>query len=370
MNTQTVAFFLQSLAGGGAQRMMLNLAREFANRGAKVDIVLVRKEGSYLPLVPSSVRLVDLQAKRTIRSIGPLTSYLKQERPTALLSTFVNMNVVALLARRLACVPTRVVVREPNYASIYRSKRLSPLLRLGDRLQPWVYRWADGVIAVSQGVAQDMIDNHGVSVEHMHVINNPVLIPELLGLASEPLDHPWFKAGESPVLLGVGSLTEQKDFPTLIHAFAKVRQQRPARLVILGEGPDRTSLGNLCRTLGVQEDVDLPGFFLNPYAFMGRAAAFVLSSRWEGSPNVVVEAMACGCPVIATDCPSGPSEILKGGRFGMLVPVGDSDSLAQAILATLETSLSAEVIQRRANDYKVETSAEQYLDILLGKNGT
>jgi glycosyltransferase involved in cell wall biosynthesis len=367
MKTKSVAFFLQSLTGGGAERMMLNLAREFADRGIRSDIVLVREEGSYLPLVPSSVRLIDLQAKRTIRSIRPLTSYLQREQPLALLTNFVNMNVAALVARCLARVPTRVVIREPSYTSTEYYRRASPHSSFGDRLRPWICRWADGVIAVSQGVARDMIDNRGVPAARVHVINNPVLTPEVLSLRSEPIDHPWFAPGEPPVLLGAGRLTEQKNFPMLIHAFAIVRQQRPARLVILGEGEERSSLEHLCKRVGVQEDVDLPGFLLNPYAFMARAAAFVLSSHFEGSPNVVVEAMACGCPVVATNCPSGPSEILEDGRFGMLVPTHDPNALAKAILGTLEAPLPAEVLKRRANDYTVESSADRYLNVLLGE---
>jgi glycosyltransferase involved in cell wall biosynthesis len=367
MKPERVAFFLQSLAGGGAERMMLNLAREFTSRGIRTDIVLVREEGSYLPLVSSLVRIVDLQAKRTIYSMGPLISYLRREQPAALLSTFANMSFAALVARRLARVSTRVVIREPVYTSIECHKRVSPHSRIEDRLRPWVCRWADGIIAVSQGVARDMIENCGVPASRIHTISNPVLTPELVGLASEPIDHPWFAPGQPPVLLGAGRLTEQKDFPTLIHAFAKVRQQRSARLVILGEGEERSSLEHLCKRLGVQEDIDLPGFILNPYAFMARAAAFVLSSRFEGSPNVVVEAMACGCPVVATDCPSGPSEILEDGRFGMLVPTHDPNALTKAILGTLEAPLPAEVLKRRANDYTVESSADRYLGVLLGE---
>lgn len=366
MGGMKIALFMPDLSGGGAERMMVNLARGFVDRGAEVDMVLIRREGAYLSLVPASVRIVNLGAGRTIRSITALAGYLQRERPAALLSTFVNVNLAALLARRLARVPVRVVVRESNTASLKRAFHDRPLMRMTDRLQRWVYRWADGIVAVSQGVGDDMVHNIGVPADRMQVINNPVVTPELLGLASEPAGHPWFVPGEPPVILGVGRLTAQKDFPTLIRAFAKVRQQRPARLVILGEGEDRPVLERLHADLGLHGDVDLPGFAPNPYAFMARAGAFVLSSRWEGSPNVLVEAMACGTPVVATDCPSGPAEILDRGQFGGLVPVRDPDALAEAIVQTLEAPLAAECLQRRASDFTVERSADQYLRVLLG----
>ena len=366
MGNKKIALFMPDLSGGGAERMMINLARGIEGQGAEVDMVLMRKEGPYLPLVPSSVRIVDLGARRTLSSIGPLATYLRRERPAALLSTFVNVNLAALLARRLARVPARVVVREDNYASITHANREALLMRLADRMQPWLYGWADAIIGVSQGVADDMVHNVGVPAERMHVINNPVVTPELHHLASKPVDHPFFSPGQPPVVLGVGRLSAQKDFPTLIRAFAVVRQQRPAKLVILGEGENRPMLERSCDDLGLEGDADLPGFVRNPYAFMARAAVFALSSRWEGSPNVLVEAMACGTPVVATDCPSGPMETLDGGRLGRLVPVGDADALAESIMQTLEMPVAADCLQRRADDFNVERSAEQYLRVLLG----
>lgn len=366
MGSKKIAIFMPDLTGGGAERMMINLAHGLVDRGGEVDMVLIRKEGVYLSLVSSSVRIVDLGAGRTIRSITALAGYLRRERPAALLSTFVAGNVAALLARRLARVPARVVVREATTASLTHANREAPLMRLVDRLQPWVYRWADAIVAVSRGVADDMVHNIGVPAGRMQVIRNPVVTPELLSLASEPVDHPWFAPGQPPVILGVGRLTAPKDFPTLIRAFAKVRQRRPAKLVILGEGEDRPMLERLHADLGLQGDVDLPGFVLNPYAFVARASAFVLSSRREGSPNVLVEAMACGTPVVATDCPSGPAEILDEGQLGGLVPIRDPDALAEAIVQTLEAPLAAECLQRRASDFTVERSADQYLRVLLG----
>lgn len=346
--------------------MMLNLAREFADRGTEVDLVLARREGAYLPMVPSSVPIVDLKARRTVHCIGRLAKYLRQEPLAGLLSTFMNLNVAALLARRLARVPTRIVIREANHASIKNATYHGPLMRLAEQLQPRVYGWADGIVAVSQGVADDMVRNIGVPAGRMHVINNPVVMPELPELAAASPEHPWFARGQPPVVLGVGRLNAQKDFPTLIRAFARARRRRPARLLILGEGRDRTMLESLRDEFGLQSEVDFPGFVLNPYAFLARVAVFVLSSRFEGSPNVLVEAMACGTPVVATDCPSGPRETLEEGRLGRLVPVGDADALGEAIVQTLDAPVAGELLRQKAQEFTAERAADQYLRVLFG----
>ena len=370
MGSKKIALFLPDLSGGGAERMMVNLACGFANRGAKVDMVLLRKEGSYLSLIPSSVRIVDLQVERTVRGILPLAGYLRREHPAALLSTFVNVNIAALLARRLANIPVRIVIRQPRRETANHSTPVRPLMYFGYRLQSSIYGWADEIVAVSRGVANDMVQNIGVPSDRMHVINNPVVTPKLFQQASEPIDHPWFAPGNQQVILAAGRLVHEKDFPTLIYAFAKVRRRRPTKLVILGEGKSRPMLERLRDSLGLHEAIDLPGFVKNPYAFMARAAVFVLSSRLEGSPNVLVEAMACGTPVVSTDCPSGPSETLEDGRFGRLVPVSEASALANAIVETLDAPLPGVILQRRARDFAVERSVDQYLRVLLGDSMT
>lgn len=361
-----LALFLPSLRGGGAERVMVNLARGFVERGLDVDLVLAKAEGPYLSRVPSEVRVVDLGASRVLASLPGLVRYLRQERPRALLSAINHANVAALWARRLARVPTRVVVSEHNTLS--RGSANATSLRA--RLMPlWVrafYPWADAVVAVSEGVAKDLIRITGLPPEKVQIIYNPVVTPELYARAEEPLDHLWFAPGESPVVLGVGRLTAQKDFPTLIRAFAEVRRQRPARLIILGEGEDRPRLEALVKELGLENDVALPGFVENPWAYMAQAAVFVLSSAWEGFGNVLVEAMACGCPVVSTDCPSGPAEILENGKYGPLVPVGDVESLGRAIIRVLDASPNSALLKFRAREFSLGNISNEYLDVLLG----
>ncbi len=359
-----LALFVPSMRGGGAERVTLILAREIASRGYAVDLLLAQAEGPHLAEVDEAVRVVDLKASRVLTSLPALVRYLRQERPQALLSMMVHTNIVALWACRLACVSTRAIVSERvslSWRNEYsRSKR--------DRLWPWLitrfYPWADGIVAVSNGVAGDLIQVAGIPREHIRTIYNPIVRPELREKARAPLDHPWFKPGQPPVVLAAGRFTAQKGFPTLIQAFACVRQVLPARLLILGEGEQRLALETLIRQLGLEKDVSLPGFEANPYPYMARASVFVLSSRWEGLPGVLIEALACGTPLIATDCPSGPREVLRDGQYGQLVPVGDIAALAQAIELALGGKLPPPP-EESWRPFELETVVNQYMNVLF-----
>lgn len=309
---------------------MLTIARGFAHRGRLVDLVLVRARGAYAGEVPKNVRLVDLGASRAATSLPKLIRYLRRERPHALLSTSTHTNVVALLAKRLARVSTRTVVRQPMQMTPVREFARTVFL-----LARPLYRWADAIIASSDRVAADLAQVTGLPLERISVAPSPLVTAELFALAREPLHDAWFGPGKPPVVLGVGRLADQKDFASLIRAFAVVRQHTPARLLILGEGTERPMLEAIVRQLGLADDVALPGFVHNPFAYMAHAGVYVLSSVAEGVPGTLVQALACGAPVVATDCPCGPREILHGGRFGRLVAVGDVGQLAAAILATL-----------------------------------
>jgi glycosyltransferase involved in cell wall biosynthesis len=226
------------------------------------------------------------------------------------------------------------------------------------------YGMADRVIAVSEGVAEDTAAVTGLPRDRIAVVRNPVVTPRLRAMAKEAVDHPWLPASDVPVVLGAGRMTRQKDFPVLVRAFARVRRERPCRLIVLGEGPDRAEIERLVGELGVGDDVSLPGFAVNPYAYMSRASLFVLSSRWEGSPNVLTEALAVGTPVVSTDCPSGPRETLQEGRFGPLVAVGDEEALARAILETMAHPLDAATLRGAVDEFTVERSADGYLEVL------
>lgn len=352
--------------GGGAQRAVLALASGIATRGFAVDLVLARAEGPYMAQVPESVRVVNLNASRVLSSLPGLVRYLRGERPQSMLSAMNYVNIVALWARSMAATAIKVVVSEHSTVSSEARHASSRRGRLMPLLVKNFYPWADVIVAVSEGVADDLARAVGrIQRERIQVIYNPVVSPELRANARAPIDHPWFEPGQPPVLLATGRLTAQKDFPTLIESFSQVRQVRPVRLLILGEGEERPALEGLVSRLCLETDVDLPGFVENPYAYMSRASLFILSSRWEALPTVLIEALYCGVPLIATDCPNGPQEILADGQYGQLVPVGDVAALAQAIhkgLADNRRSPPSESWR----PFETKSVVNQYLNVLLG----
>jgi glycosyltransferase involved in cell wall biosynthesis len=333
-NPYRIAIFFHDLGIGGAERVMLQLAQGFIDLGHPVDLVLARAEGPLRAEVPSRVQIVDLKTRSPIQMFFGLVRYLREKSPSVLLSPFEVTSVIALLAKKITRVPTRVVIRVSVHIS--RNKRTAMWKKILEQfVVSRVYPWADGIITVSEGVAEDLSHYTGIPLERITVIYNPVISEQLLKAAEDPTDHRFFSDGQYPVILGVGRLAEQKDFSTLIRAFDVLQKRIPSRLIILGDGEERPHLENLIQALGLQELVDLPGFDTNPFAFMRRASMFVLSSKWEGLPGVLIQALACGCPVVSTDCLSGPSEILKDGEYGYLVPVGDVDAMANAMEMTL-----------------------------------
>ena len=396
--TKHLAIFIPSLAGGGVARVMLHLANVFAAAGHQVDLLLCQPNGAFLDSVSPQINVVALQPSptlasrllvlrenptlaltlllpillpnkppKTIRYLSDLTAYLIRRQPDALLSAKTHANLVAILARKIAAVPTRIVVSERSTLStvIQKSRKwrwrfVLPLLRM-------VYPQADRIVTVSQGVANDISSCTGVSQEGITTIYNPILTEHINTQATLPVSHPWLQEEGIPIILGVGRLVPAKDFPTLLKAFAHLRATLPARLVILGEGRERSTLEKLATELGINSDLSLPGFSDNPYAFMSRANVFVLSSMLEGLPNALIEALACGCPVVSTNCRSGPQEILDNGAFGPLVPVGDDMALAQAIIQTLEHPPSKERLRSRAQEFDIRTIAKHYHQALFTK---
>ncbi|MEM3658648.1 MAG: glycosyltransferase [Candidatus Hadarchaeum sp.] len=364
-----LALFLPSLRGGGAERVMVNLARGFRERGLSVDLVLVREEGSFFSNVPLGVRIIDLRARRALTAIPALVRYLRRERPDVLFSALSHTNVTALLARMLAGIRIPIVVTEHNTFSVAHPyaerKSTSKLLPLLMRL---FYPRASCIVGVSQGVVDDLKKVLCFDSPKFRVIYNPIVDEDLYRKAEEPLDHPFFGEGKPPVILAVGRLHVQKDFPTLLRAFALVRKEMDARLIILGEGEKRRELETLAKDLGIERDLDMPGFAQNPYKYMKRASVFVLSSQWEGFGNVLVEALACGCLVVSTDCPSGPAEILENGKYGLLVPPKNPEKIAEGILKVLRDQNLAEELrkkgQERARDFTVDRAVEKYMRVI------
>lgn len=349
---------------GGVERMLVNLIRGFLDLGQPVDLVLIRASGPHLDRLPEQVNRIRLGTTHSLLAAPALARYLRRHRPAAVLAAKDRAGRAAVLARSRAGTSTPLVLRLGTHLSaamahrtpLERWLRYAPIRRLYPRI--------DRIVAVSRGVAEDTAGLARIPIERITVIRNPVITPELAELAAEPSAHPWLAPGEPPVIMGAGRLERQKDFPTLIRAFARMPGDGTERLIILGEGGDRPKLESLIDRLGLGNRVALPGFRSNPYADLARARLFVLSSAWEGSPNVLTEAMALGTPVVSTDCPSGPFELLDGGRLGPLVPVGDVDRLALAMAQCLQRPLAAEVLRSGVVEYTQERSAARYLEAL------
>jgi glycosyltransferase involved in cell wall biosynthesis len=361
LTASRAAFLLPNLEGGGAERVIVQLANVFSEKGIPVDLLLLQKTGVLLSEVSSRVNIIDMGLSSAYASLPKLIAYLKAVRPDVLLSALELTSLSTLLARRVSGVKTRVVIRVS--VAISQHKR-SPIKKIIERLLvSLMYPWADRIVAVSRETAQDLSKFGRIPVEKIRAIYNPVISDYISLQANEAVAHPFYQQGHPPLILGAGRLTPQKDFGTLIRAFDIVRRQIPAQLLILGEGDARGELEDLIRSFGLSDKVDLPGYVKNPFAYMKKSNVFVLSSRWEGLPNVLLQALACGCPVVSTDCPTGPMEILDEGRYGHLVPVGEPNALATAIIHSLHGDRRMPPPEW-LEQFRVEPVARQYAEVM------
>lgn len=409
-----IGIVLPDVAGGGAEKASLTLAASLIERGYRSDLVLLKLSGTYREEIPDGLRLfywlcrkrkgralleycrnrninlkklsvkplqvikvwVSLRKKypelrirrREARAALGIACYIRDARPQILFAALPQANDAAVLGAELAEDRTPIVVSLRNNVGMsdsYNGRRMTIARALSPK--------ADALVAVSQGVAANAIETLALNARRVRAIYNPKPVKDIRRLADEELSHPWFGDGEPPVILTALRNSPQKDWATLIAAFGKVRRKIHARLAILGRLPEvyRGRILKLAGSLGVAKDIAFLGFDENPYRYMHRASLFVLSSHWEGLPNVLIEAMACGTPVVSTDAPYGPAEILEDGRWGRLTPVGDAPAMAQAIIDSLAgDTVPAEALQRRADDFSVERAVEAYealFDILIGR---
>ena len=409
-NKRRIAMFFHGFSGGGMEHSMLRLAAGIVARGHAVEIVVGRRHGELKDRIPTSVSVTEIGEKKPkeelasiraclfrvgtdtwpflfgkkLKKLRPFqkcvelpafANYLRHKEPDAVLAAEPRYNLIATLARRSARVKTRVVISERVQSSLRAADQgpwayphLHNLLRRG-------YMSADAIVAVSNGVADDLAAFARIPRQRISTVYNPVIGPDVLALAEEPLDHPWFVPNSPPVILAAGRIDRQKDYLTLLRAFARVREKRQARLVILGapgQGCEdyAEEIQSLASELRVSEDVSFPGFVANPFPYMARAALFALSSVYEGLPGVLIQALACGCPVVSTACPSGPEEILEDGRYGPLVPVGDAQAMADAISKSLDQPLPKEMLRARGARFSVQRAVDGYLELLLGAGAT
>jgi glycosyltransferase involved in cell wall biosynthesis len=364
--SKRIAVFLSFSGQGGVEPMALNLVEQLAEDGVPVDLVTVR--GSKLPRQLSErIWHLDLGLRHSTLAPLALARYLRTRRPHTLLAAKERGIRSAVLARRLVQVPTRLIG--------WVHSNMSQGLAHRNCISRWLHYQSirrsfpvlDMTVGVSAGVTDDIRQIAGLPEDKVAVVPNPVITDRIMAMSKETPPHPWFSDGGPPIILSAGRLVRQKDFPTLIKAFSQLRERILCRLLIIGEGDERSALLGLAEQLQIADSVSLPGYTTNPYSFMANADAFVLSSAWEGFGAVLAEAMALGTPVAATDCPSGPCEILRNGLYGPLTPVGDSAALAAAIEQVLRDPLPPETLMQAAKRYTARNCANQFMPLLLGE---
>lgn len=365
---QRLAFFVPNLEGGGAERIIVRLANEISARGYDVDLVVIERRGPFLKMVDPNVRLVSLGSKRARFALLRLRKYLLESQPVAMVSTLRTCILLSIVAGTWIRTGTKVIARQANYILPRTQWMERFVFRL---LNPsFVYKRADHFIALSVDVAKNINDMFNIPMEKIEVIPNPAfpdLVPGQVG-SERDSSGTSERQGRQRLIVMIGSLTKQKDYGTFLRAYRDVRNQVNAKVVILGEGPERERIVKQINSLGLEHDVELRGFVANPTHVLREADLFVHTARYEGFGNVIVEALSVGVPVVATDCPGGPNEILGAGRFGRLVPVGDSDALARAITLELSSEVSDYDVQlrkARAREYHINAIAERYLQVML-----
>ena len=360
--TRRVAVYLPSLEGGGAERAMVDLANGLRSRGVAADVVVIRDDGPWRQLLSEDVELKPLKTRCSLTAFLKLVCYLHRARPDVVIANGASSIILALLARRIGprvAVVARIPVNQT--AGLANANLKWRLVRMA---QTALLPGAAAVVTNSTGSSEDIVRAVPRAAPRVRTIYNPVVWSGLADQAAKPVEHSWFKDQRIPIILSVGRLHHAKGHATLMRAFALLAQQRDVRLVVLGEGAERRNLSALAHELGVADRVDLPGFHANPFPFMAQSRLFVLSSTHEGMPNVLIQAMACGTPVVSTDCPSGPREVLEDGQWGPLVPVGDPAALATAMRETMDRPPERSALIARAGEFSAEASVQAYLDLI------
>lgn len=355
-----IALFVPTITGGGAEKMQVHLANGLADRGHSVELVIANAEAVARKRLSVDVRLIDFQKPRIMLTLLPLRRYLRKERPDVLIAALSHANVLAIVARLLAPLcGTKVIVTERNTIAgwIASGRQVDQMM---PTLMKLLYPLAYKIVGVSQGVSDEVREVLGLQPSKVSTIYNPIITPDIADQIPRPTCNPLFDKIERPIVVTAGRLVPLKDHEGLISAFVPIANDRKANLVILGEGPMRQQLETAAAAAGIAGQVHFLGFVENLMAYLARADLFVLNSKHEGLANVLVEALACGLPIVSTDCPSGPREVLDNGRYGRLVSVGDTKGLSAAMLEALDSSTNIESLQARAKDFSVDKIANQY----------
>lgn len=367
-----VALLIPKLTTGGAQRVIVNLANGLSRKNYEVDVVVDNKRGRFCSKLSNEVTLADLNAQGILPiwpRVSALSDYLSSEQPDVLFSALSHANVAALIAKKTnRNCDTRIVVSNHCPSKFYYRKQ--PKVRATLQLVKRTYPWADGIIVVSKGAAEDLHRLTNIPREQIDIVYNPVVTEELIEKSREDPKHEWLQQDSSPVVMSMGGMEEvrsrQKNFDLLLEAFKATIQDLPSmKLTILGKGDDRKRLEEKAKCLSIGDNVSFPGFVENPFSFLRNSSVFVLPSRYEGFGNVIVEAMACGCPVVATNCNSGPAEILGYGEYGKIVSVEDPDEMSSALRSTLENPLDSDILTERANEFSVDNKIDDWESAII-----
>ena len=358
-----ISIVLPSLVGGGAERLAIYLAKDWLQYGFNVEIVLLEKKGELLPLIGPEIRVINLKAKRIRNSIKSLSRYLTSSKPDIIWVGMWPLTSSSIISWLFAKRQGKIFLIDHNHfsQSVVNELNISPIiLKICIKL---TYPLANGIMAVSNGVKNDISKLGGLNKSKIRVIYNPAAtgIPSKMKISEKSREDLWGHSFKKHIL-SVGSLTPQKNYHLLIKAFSKISKKFNAKLVILGEGKLRKSLEDLIVSLGIEDSVNLAGFTKDPYPWYLTADVYVLSSDWEGLPTVLIEALECGLPIVSTDCPSGPKEILEEGRFGKLVPTNDMNRLIHAIELSLTEEHDKDLLKLRASDFSIKNISKQYLE--------
>ena len=357
-----IALHFPKLSSGGVEKIQIILAKEFLSRNIAVDFVLCKAQGEYLSQVPEKVNIIDFKVNHTRNSLFPLINYLKKHQPDYLISSLGPQNVIAIIACKLAKTKTKVYVTQHNALSQQAKQKATIQQRLIPLCYKLILPYADGVISVSKGIAEDIAKNVGYPLSKIHVIYNPAYVEKKEYIENRIIDE---LIKDKKYIISIGRLVHQKAFDDLINAFKKVCINEPEmHLVILGNGPLETELKLQVQKLDLQNVVHFLGFVENPNDYLAKASLFVLASRYEGFGNVIVEALSEGIPVVCTDCEYGPDEILEDGKYGTLVPVGDIDALADGIFHALNSQHDPKFLIERAKVFSPSSVADEYLSVI------
>jgi len=360
-----IALFIKSLNGGGAERVVLNLANEFYERKIPLILILRFKKGVYLKELNPDIKIVELGTNNPFLMINRIIKACKDNKITTLFPVMHSSNIIGLIANVFLRI--RIVIRESNTFDDFFNKKGLKKIKMTILLclmKLW-YPQSEKIIANTKDTANDILKHINVPKEKVVVINNPLVNERITKLSKEPINDLKYSKITKPRIISVGRLVYQKNYEFLIKCFKQVKKTLPeASLIILGTGPLKNQLITLVKELDLDNEVHFLGFVNNPYKYLKNSDVFVLSSFFEGFGNVLVEALAVGLPIVSTDCPGGPREILDNGNYGTLVPLNNVDAMTNAIIQTIRKKNDTKSLVERANSYSINKIADVYLKVM------